>query len=47
MAKSKSQGGIWTKSFLNSRIKSANTEGKEGSKESCKEKIIIILEENR
>lgn len=29
MAKEKRQGGFWTQSFLDSRIKSANTEGKE------------------
>lgn len=29
MAKEKTQGGFWSKSFLDSRIKSANTEGKE------------------
>lgn len=29
MAKEKRQGGFWTQSFLDSRVKSANTEGKE------------------
>lgn len=29
MAKEKKQGGFWSKSFLDSRVKSANTEGKE------------------
>ncbi|MCM1025395.1 MAG: MFS transporter [Roseburia sp.] len=29
MAKQKTQGGFWSKSFMDSRIKSANTEGKE------------------
>ena len=29
MAKEKRQGGFWSQSFLDSRVKSANTEGKE------------------
>ena len=29
MAKEKNQGGFWSKGYLDSRIRSANTEGKE------------------